>query len=111
MQLCYNAPMSEQLTLETFEPHVGSSFWAHTQTETGNHKIELRLENAAKVMESEAVRLERHPFSLYFLGPGSIYLEQKIYHFTHDAFPEGLDIFLVPIGKDARGYLYEAAFA
>jgi hypothetical protein len=109
--LCYNAAMLDQLTIETFEPHVGSTFWLHTQNETGRHKIQLRLERAAKVMESEAARLPRNPFSLYFLGPGSIYLEQKIYHLTHDAFPDGLDIFLVPVGKDANGYQYEAVFA
>jgi len=102
--------MLDQLTIENFEPHVGTSFWVHTTSATGNHKVELRLESAAKVMESEAARLPRNPFSLYFVGPGSIYLEQKIYPITHDAFPDGLDLFLVPVGKDARGYLYEAVF-
>jgi hypothetical protein len=98
--------MLDQLTIESFEPHVGSSFWVRE----GDHKIELRLERAAKVMESEAARLPRNPFSLYFLGPGSVFLEQKIYHITHDAFPDGLDIFLVPVGKEASGFLYEAVF-
>jgi hypothetical protein len=102
--------MLDQLTIDTFQPHVGSSFWLHTTNETGNHKIELRLENALKVMESEAARLDRNPFSLYFRGPGSIYLEQKTYRLTHDAFPEGLEIFLVPVAKDAHGYTYEAVF-
>ncbi len=103
--------MLDQLTIEAFQPHVGSAFWLHTTTETGNHKVELRLDNALKAMESEAARLDRNPFSLFFRGPGSIYLEQKIYHLTHDAFPEGLDIFLVPVAKDAQGYTYEAVFA
>jgi len=103
--------MLDQLTIKMFEPHIGTSFWLHTVNETGKHKIELRLERAAKVMESEAAQLPRNPFSLFFLGPGSIYLEQKIYHLTHEnAFPEGLDIFLVPVGKDERGYSYEAVF-
>ena len=102
--------MLDELTIETFEPHVGSSFWLHTQNETGRHKIELRLERVAKLMESEAAQLKRNPFSLNFLGPGTIYLEQKIYPMTHDAFPDGLELFLVPIGKDARGYQYEAVF-
>ena len=102
--------MLDQLTIETFQPHIGSTFWLHTTTETANHKVELRLANALKVMESEAARLPRNPFSLHFLGPESFYLEQRIYHLTHDAFPEGLDIFLVPVGKDARGFIYEAVF-
>jgi hypothetical protein len=109
--LCYNAAMLDQLTIETFQPLVGTSFWLHTTNATGRHKIELRLESAAKVMESEAAQLPRNPFSLFFLGPGSMYLEQKIYHLTHEeAFPDGLDIFLVPVGKDERGYSYEAVF-
>jgi len=98
--------MLDQLTIESFEPHVGSSFWLRE----GNHKVELRLERAAKVMESEAAHLKRNPFSLYFLGPGSIYLAQKIYHLEHDAFPEPLEIFLVPVAKESAGYLYEAVF-
>jgi len=99
--------MLDELTIDTFEPLVGSSFWLHA----GSHKVELRLERATKVMESEAARLKRNPFSLFFLGPASIFLEQKIYTLKHDAFSEPLDIFVVPVGKDARGFLYEAVFA
>lgn len=98
--------MLDQLTIDSFEPHVGSSFWLYE----GTHKVELRLEKVAQVMESEAARLKRNAFSLFFLGPGSIYLEQKIYHIKHDAFPEPLDIFLVPVAKEAGGYVYEAVF-
>ena len=102
--------MLDQLTIETFQPLVGTTFWLHTTNATGRHKVELQLDNAMKVMESVAAQLPRNPFSLHFVGPGSIRLEQQIYHITHDAFPDGLDIFLVPIGKDARGYRYEAVF-
>lgn len=102
--------MLDELTIESFEPHVGSTFWLHTTDESGRHKIELRLEHAAKVMESEAARLRRNPFSLYFLGPGSIYLEQKMYRITHDAFPEPMDLFLVPVERNAKGFVYEAVF-
>jgi hypothetical protein len=96
--------MLEQLTIEMMQPHVGSSFWVIE----GNHKIELRLVQAAKVMESEAARLQRNPFSLFFLGP--ILLPQRVYHLTHEALSEPLDIFLVPVEKQAGGYLHEAVF-
>jgi len=98
--------MLEQLTIEMMQPHVGSSFWLIE----GNHKVEMRLVQAAKVMESEAARLQRNPFSLFFLGPGSIRLPQKIYRLTHEAFPTPLDIFLVPVEQQQGGYLYEAVF-
>lgn len=98
--------MLDQLTVESFEPHVGSSFWVEFPTDG---KVELRLTRAAKVMESEAVRLHRHPFSLYFIGPLSYKLPQQIYHLTHPSM-EAMDIFLVPVGADAQAYQYEAVF-
>jgi hypothetical protein len=96
--------MLDTLTIESFEPHVGTSFWLH---ENG-HKVELRLTRAARVMASEAARLKRTAFSLYFLGP--LLLPQQIYRLTHDGFAEPLDLFLVPIGPDAGGFKYEAVF-
>ena len=94
----------DQLTIETFQPLVGSSFWIHID----GRKVELRLTAARKVMESEAARLARNPFSLFFLSP--LLFEQQIFHLTHDSFTDPLDIFLVPIGQDSNGYSYEAVF-
>ena len=96
--------MLDQLTIETFQPLVGSSFWVHAE----GRKIELRLTKAMKVMESEAARLPRNPFSLFFLAP--VLMQQQIYHITHDAFAEPLEIFLVPISREPNGYSYEAVF-
>ena len=98
--------MLDQLTIESFEPHVGTSFWAEFPN---GGKVELRLLQALKVMESEAARLQRNPFSLHFLGPKSFFLQQQIYKLTHPEC-ETMEIFLVPVGEDARGYLYEAVF-
>jgi len=96
--------MLDQLTIESFEPLVGTSFWLHHN----GHKVELRLTGAARVMESQAARLKRTPFSLFFLGP--LLLPQQIYHLTHDAFGDPLDIFLVPVGNEGNGYAFEAVF-
>lgn len=96
--------MLDKVTIESFEPHVGTSFWLHDKS----RKIELRLTRAAKVMESEAARLTRTPFSLYFLSP--VLLPQQIYRITHGGFPEPLDIFLVPVASDSSGYTHEAVF-
>jgi len=97
-------PLLDQLTIETFQPLVGSSFWIHVD----GRKIELRLTDTRKVMESEAARLRRNPFSLYFLAP--LLLDQRIFHLTHESFAEPLDLFLVPLGKEANGFTYEAVF-
>lgn len=98
--------MLESLTIESFEPHVGTSFWAEFPN---GSNVELRLVRAAKVMESEAARLPRHPFSLFFTGPESFLLKQHIYRLTHETLAP-MEIFLVPVGKEANGYLYEAVF-
>ena len=99
--------MLDQLTIESFEPHVGSSFWA-----VGDQggKVELRLLRVGRVMESEAARLHRTAFSLFFLGPKSFYLPQAIYNIAHESFAEPQGIFLVPVGQESGGYLYEAVF-
>lgn len=96
--------MLDQLTIDSFEPLVGTSFWLHQN----GHKVELRLTQAARVMESESARLKRVPFSLFFLSP--VLLPQQIYRLTHEAFPEPLDIFLVPVAKVGNGYTLEAVF-
>jgi hypothetical protein len=94
----------DQLTIETFQPLVGSSFWVHVK----EHKVELRLTAAMKVMESEAARLPRNPFSLFFLSP--ILLPQQTYRLSHEAFAEPLEIFLVPVSREPDGYAHEAVF-
>jgi hypothetical protein len=96
--------MLDQLTIDSFEPLVGTSFWIH---ENG-HRVELRLTRAARVMESEAARLKRTAFSLFFLSP--ILIPQKIYNVTHESFAEPLDIFLVPVAKQGDAYAVEAVF-
>ena len=104
--MCYKCGMLDQLTIESFEPHVGSSFWV--EFPNGN-KVELRLDRAAKVMESEAARLARHPFSLFFVGPRSFLLQQRMYDVSHDVLGR-MPLFIVPIREDAETYLYEAVF-
>lgn len=104
--MCYKSAMLDKLTAESFDPHVGTSFWAEFPD---GGKVELRLVRAAKVMESEAARLERHPFSLFFIGPKSYLIPQQTVHLTH-ADLEPLDIFIVPVGQDAQTYQYEAVF-
>ena len=53
---------------------------------------------------------ERLQFSLVFRGPATQPLPQQTYRLRHAELGE-LDLFLVPLGPDAEGMLYEAAFA
>jgi hypothetical protein len=98
--------MLEQLTIETFEPHVGSSFFAEFPN---GAKVELRLDAIGKVMESELARLQRQPFSLFFTGPKSFLLKQHTYRITHESL-EPMEIFIVPVGDKGGTYQYEAVF-
>jgi hypothetical protein len=101
---CYNPVVLERLTIDDFRPLAGSAF------RVADGSIALRLERVAAVMESERARLTRQPFSLFFRGPTETPLSQGIHSLEHDSFPEPLPIFLVPVGRNAEGWEYEAVF-
>lgn len=48
-------------------------------------------------------------FSAIFRGPLDARLEQHIYHLRHDQMGN-LEIFLVPVGVEQAGFLYEAVY-
>ena len=98
--------MLEQLTVDVFDPLVGTSFWVEFPN---GAKVELRLERVGRVMESELARLSRQAFSLYFAGPKSYMLKQNTYRVTHESI-EPMEIFVVPVGQTAESYEYEAVF-
>lgn len=99
--------MLEQLTFEKMQELRGTSFWVYPERD---HKVQLRLVEVARVMESEAARLPRTPFSAYFLGPPSYALKQGTFPMTHDRFPEPFFLFIVPVERTPDGLLYEAVF-
>jgi hypothetical protein len=67
--------------------------------------IALTLETAVELPPSGR---SAGSFRLEFRGPCDPILPQAIYHFRREA--EFADIFIVPVGQDARGTLYEALF-
>jgi hypothetical protein len=89
------------LTLEHCEPRVGDTF---TIAEPAS--IELVLHSALALREWPG---GRQPFSLTFRGPHHPELPQAIYRLEHAELGP-LEIFVVPIGKDAGSMLYEAVF-
>ncbi len=52
----------------------------------------------------------RRPFSIIFRGPNEPSLSQGTYAIGNDEFGS-LDLFIVPIGPDKEGMLYQAIFA
>jgi hypothetical protein len=95
--------MLQDLTPAAFEAHQGTPF-----------RIDLGGPAPLEVVLHEVKRHEPHPgarpepFSVYFLGPRTPVLPQRIYKLEHDR----MEIFLVPVGPDPRqdGMVYEAVF-
>jgi len=99
--------MLDQLTYEQMKDHVGETF----RVTAGDQTLDFVLLRALKVMESEAARLKRTPFSLHFQGPPDPFVPQQVLGVRHAEFgEEALPIFFVPISRDANGYVYEAVF-
>ena len=101
--------MLEKVTVETFAAHLGEAF----RIRFPDGELELRLVDVepggeASLRAAEEAGL-REPFSIVFRGPPEYVLPQRIYRIEHDELDD-LEIFLVPIGPDDQGMLYEAVF-
>jgi hypothetical protein len=107
--LRHTCAMSDDiLTIEFFEPLVGSGF--RTVAADGSEQT-LVLESVTPNGRREESRKglnRQEPFTLVFRGSETI-LPQQIYTMQH-ATAGSVDIFIVPVGRDARGTHYEAIF-
>lgn len=99
------APTPPQLTLETFRPAVGQAF---TVGDEGGAKVELILAEAAEV--DAGPHAPAPSFSLLFHGPADPFMPQATYRFEHESL-EAMEIFIVPLGRDEHGTVYQAVFA
>ena len=99
----------EDFTAEGLRPHVGSPF--HVQFDDGR-VVDLVLEEVSVVNEKHvSPRQKRDSFSLYFVGPENVYMNQSTYSITHDELGGPWLMFIVPIGRRPNGaFQYEAAF-
>jgi hypothetical protein len=95
----------QHLTRESFAPHVGSEFRARS----GEREIVLRLREVKALPTATGEVRERQPFALYFLGPADVLVHQQTVPLEHESLGS-LGIFLVPVGREADGFLYEAVF-
>jgi len=95
-----------QLLFEDFKDHVGSVFMP---SEAEYSAFPLTLDEAELLPANFTPPGMRPPFSLIFLGAGERVLPQRLYSMKHEAMGE-LSIFLVPVGRDARGVSYQAVF-
>jgi hypothetical protein len=98
--------MHDAVTLDLFRPAVGDAFALHAD---GGVRVELELVEA-QAYASGAAATGRERFRLAFAGPVAPVLPQRMYRLEHDRLGV-LEIFIVPVGRDAAGTTYEAVFA
>lgn len=92
-----------------FEDFVDRQDEVFTVAEPDAPAIPLTLVAAETLPARHGLLDGRPAFSLMFLGKDARVLPQKLYRLEHGVLG-GLVIFLVPVGKDARGVRYQATF-
>ena len=97
--------MSALPDLATLSPCVGDVFRLQLE---GDERVELELMEA-KALPAARGAPRQDPFSLVFRGPATYRVRQAMYTLEHDGIGE-LPVFLVPIGAEEGGTLYEAIF-
>ncbi len=91
--------MAVKQTEEEFKRHLNTKFSVRLNEE---QTLALVLEEVQPFPALTHARGDMERFSLYFRGPGDVLLGQRIYRVEHEAMGE-MDIFLVPVARDARG--------
>ena len=103
--------MLEQFTLDTFTQLVGTPFRVQVE---GADPFPFTLETVTEIPVSgwraEEAAEHRKPFSLLFVGPAHVILQQAIYAFEHGTIGR-FDLFIVPVSRAADGVRYEAVFS
>lgn len=95
--------MLAELTHEDFARRLDERFRLHT--DTTSHDLRLfQVKPLGMGMPGG-----RQPFSLLFRAPKDALFPQMIYRIENEAMG-ALDLFLVPLGPDEHGMVYEALF-
>ena len=101
----------ETLTVDAFQPRVGQTFRirGRADNETEAELIEARALGGGPARAHAQTSPRRTPFSLSFRTNLMAPLPQSIYEVVHDEMG-AYEIFLVPVGPDGKGMVYEAIF-
>ncbi|HEX4607323.1 MAG TPA: hypothetical protein VH092_03880 [Urbifossiella sp.] len=101
--------MLDRLTVADFDPLRGSRFRAEVPGAEGLDLELLEVKPLPGPTPRPGHPPRRGPFSLQFLARTPLRLPQGTYPLAHDALGR-LDVFLVPVGRDADGLVLEAIF-
>ncbi|MGA8428978.1 MAG: hypothetical protein WB729_04105 [Candidatus Sulfotelmatobacter sp.] len=94
--------MSIYLTKTMFEENLNTKFWLLNE---GSEPYAMDLFELTDGYSTP----RQEQFSLHFRGDCNQIFPQRIYPIRHDAIGD-FDLFLVPVGRDETGTLYEAVF-
>jgi uncharacterized protein DUF6916 len=90
------------LTKQQFEQNVNTRFWIY-HAGAGRSAVELvEVKTGLSPAQYEA-------FSLIFRGDSEQLHAQRTYAVEHDGLGM-FDLFLVPVGREPNGFMYEAVF-
>jgi hypothetical protein len=106
--------MLDKLTKELFIKRIGESFYI----DSGDNTIVLRLMEVSALGSTASLDQERQPgeglrlapFSILFHGPHEPALGQGMYAISNEQIGALEALFLVPVGADKDGRIYEAVF-
>ena len=93
----------EDLTEESFKPHVNSIF--KLKLDEGK-SLDLKL---TEVKSGRKMSEDHECFSLLFMDEAKSSLRQRIYELEHTELGV-FSLFLVPVDTDEKGHYYEAVF-
>lgn len=95
------------LTYDTARDLIGRTY--RVAIEGGS--VELTVTRVQRAAEAgpRPKELKRTGFSIFFRGPAGVMLPQRMYDLEadRDSLPH---LFIVPVGRDANGYEYQAVF-
>jgi hypothetical protein len=94
-------------TYEQFNQFIGQTF----QVRFEDGAMDLVLERVNLLMEKHvSPQMHRDAFSAHFRGPGERMLKQGTFSIYNESIGQVVPIFLVPVGREADGFIYEAVF-
>ena len=98
--------MPAKISEEAFRENLNTKFRVRAEAP---RPVELELVEVKSYEPGENERRGMERFSLFFRGPADIYVPQGTYTLEHERLG-ALDIFIVPVARDADGFLYESVF-
>jgi len=93
------------LSCETFAGRANETF----DVGVGESSLPMTLVQVQPLQIHAYAGMMRAPFALTFKSQSPVLLPQKTYRMKNETLG-AVDIFLVPIGRDASGILYQAVF-